>query len=550
MHPPTKQSATLAILLTLLAALAPLSQAQPGVHSAGTIRPVATGMAESLPSLAHGRSAPAAALPALPSAWTISAPDPDPNSGYEVAAYALDAATAIVVHKRFHDGGANNEYAPAELVALRTVDGGATWNETVLDGSAPERVRTVDGSLAVAGKGDDVYVVYHERDSGFFDSMRLLSAHSADRGLTWSLGTVVDGWAGDFAGLTVLDATTAVASYHGEGQSAGLWVAVTTDAGQSWQAQRVASGSGSGWYTSVGAADAAHLYVSHYDGASDRTDLNVASSSDGGQTWTAQTVAKQADHRSGLGSALASPAPQSAYVAFEDDGPAGPAVLLARTHDGALTWDTVAIEAGVGGIGWNLDLQALDADRLLVSYWAHDGQGQARVAASSDGGATWSLETVPESGDVAPYVDLAAADLASPFVAYQVFDQATGSHALRIAHRTATPPPPPPTPPAREVILRYAASLGALGSDTRTRLDVPLAHAYTGIQLTATCPASVGTVQFVAAANPAASLVSAACTLGRATASIPAGLPAGSYALAVAVAGSGEVAVEVTGVPA
>ncbi|MCA1810971.1 MAG: hypothetical protein LC623_03045, partial [Halobacteriales archaeon] len=92
--------------------------------------------------------------------------------------------------------------------------------------------------------------------------------------------------------------------------------------------------------------------------------------------------------------------------------------------------------------------------------------------------------------------------------------------------------------------------LGALGSDTRTRLDVPLARDHAGITVSVFCPASAGTVLFAAADDPGASLLSVSCTLGRATESFPAALPAGSYVLAIAVAGSGGFEVEVMGTPA
>ena len=491
-------------------------------------------------------SGPAPAAGPGPS-WSIVQADADPNSGYEVAAYALDASTAIVVHKRFHDVDPQAEYASGELVALRTTDAGATWNETVIDADSPERWNTLDYTISVDGAGDDVYVLYHERASGFFSDMRLLCAHSADRGATWTTSLVTDGFMGDYNALSVINGSTAVASWHGEGAADGAWAGVTTDGGQTWSSTNVAPGLGNGYYTAVAATGQGGLHAAYQNTAGEPNPVHVLASDDGGATWSDQGFSNPSAH-GGMGADLAALSSQDLLFGYEDLWN-GSRVDVSASHDGGATWTHQTLQEG-DMVGWNLDLEAVGSGQALLSYWWVEGSpgpetGHAQLASTSDGGATWSIETVPEPMYVNPYIDVAAADLDTPFVAYQVWDQATDARTLHIAHRSTPPPPPPPTP--RTAVL-VDVDLGTLGDHRHVDVAFSLNATFTGLDLTVHCPTSVGEVALVPVGDPLSSIV-VACALGDHETGLPTTLPEGDYILQADATGQGHFTVEITGFP-
>lgn len=505
-------------------------------------RALAPGLIEALPGSASTRSAAAADAG---DGWGVRALDAGPHAGYEVAAHAIDASTAIVLHKRLLDTDPGADYAPAELVALRTTDGGAIWTETVIDGDSPDATSVIDNAIAVDGAGDAVYALYYERASGYFSDMRLNLARSADRGATWTTSTVVVGYGGDYVGVDVLDEATAVASWHGESFDEGLWVATTVDSGLSWNRTRVASGFATGYYTSAAITGASGIHASYYDGS--QASVHLSSSQDAGASWTDQVVADPADRYPGIGADLADLSASTLLISYEDAASTSD-VVVAASQDGGSSWTFTTLQTD-DLVGWNTDVDAVGADGAVLSYWwgeaiAGPETGRARVGVTADAGSSWVVETVPEPMYVTPFLDAAAASLAAPMVAYQVWDPATEARALHVAWKGAAQPPPPAG--NATVLVRVEVDLGTLGDHRHIDVPVALGAEYGGLEVKTSCAQSAGEAVLLSALHPLRSAV-VACTFGRQTASLPEMVREGNHVLQVAAAGKGLFVVEITG---
>src|SRR6266508_6048095 len=322
-------------------------QAASGSSGSGARRAVATtagGVRLESPGGPVAGSAPASGTAARTSSISVTV-DRTQWAGYENAIYAPDSSTVFVAYKRFTVTPGPG-YIPAELRVARSPDGGATWSIQVVDTDAIEQADTLENSISIDGSTSDgrstIYVAYHRRSSGLFADMKLKVARSTDDGATWSIQTVADSSAGDYNGIRVLDASTAVISAHVAGTGEGVHVFATTNGGVSWTDSPVESGIGNGYYTSVGAASKASVLVAWYNSLyPDHTDLNAGRRA--GNSWQTMTVDGTPSDQdlTGLGASAWVGSAQSSWIAYEADTALGAFVRVARRGPGIPGWEIV-----------------------------------------------------------------------------------------------------------------------------------------------------------------------------------------------------------------
>jgi hypothetical protein len=358
-------------------------------------------------------------------------------TGYENAIYAPDENTVFVAFKRFTQDPGNPGYIPAELRVARSIDGGATWQIKVVDPEAIEQGDTIDNSVSIDGDfangRSTLYIAYHTRSSGLFADMKLKVAKSTDGGVTWTILTVADGYAGDHNGIRVLDASTVLVSAHTAGTEEGVHVFATLDGGLSWSDSPVEGGLGNGYYTGIGAAGLQSVLVSWYNSLyPDHTDLNAGRRTGAGSWQTTKVDGTQGD-LTGLGSSAWVGAGPTGWIAYEADTSQGSFVKVAKRSPGIPGWTIVPVQPGPS-VGVNTAVHSVGTLNVYVSYWyGGTGTGQAILASSSDAGATWTPLVIPDQRYAQVYLDSTAPTTAVQFESYQTTDQFGDNPALRVA---------------------------------------------------------------------------------------------------------------------
>ncbi|MAF65406.1 MAG: hypothetical protein CMJ84_07095 [Planctomycetes bacterium] len=214
--------------------------------------------------------------------------------------------------------------------------------------------------------------------------------HSADGGQNWNLqaaGNAVAVW------WSVIDMVSAQVGYVGGDFVFGFGSAAmkTVDGGQTWQPIQPHSG---GFlvtqWRDVCALDADHVwYLGEWVGLG--ASSGVARSTNGGASFSwhesATGIAPRAVHfvdaNTGWLACGEWPDPNTTMTEFKG--------LIARSDDGGATWvNQVQLPNGVDS--YFIDVQFLDAQ----NGWAvADGEPTGRIYRTTDGGASWSIHTLP-----------------------------------------------------------------------------------------------------------------------------------------------------------
>jgi photosystem II stability/assembly factor-like uncharacterized protein len=285
-------------------------------------------------------------------------------------AFSGSAATAV------GDGG----------LVERSTDGGATWQAATTDGATSD-LRGVAFNAAGVGVavGDSASVLRSTDGGASWSTVSISQGYLLDVAFVDASTVVATGWGGQVmrstdAGLTWQAVNTGSALYlfHVAFDRAGNGIAGdsngdsqtdilhTTDGGQTWAVVHVPGSIVAADYAPVATAATA---VAVGDGGS------VATSADGGVTWTSRTPGPQPVLR---GIAFASPAIGAAV---------GDAGTILRTVDGGDSW------AAVSGPSSTMSMNDIAFPTPQVAIAVGDGA----IWRSVDAGATWSA-VIPRGG--------------------------------------------------------------------------------------------------------------------------------------------------------
>jgi len=141
-------------------------------------------------------------------------------------------------------------------------------------------------------------------------------------------------------------------------------------------------------------SSAGTIYAAWMDYRGDATLANVyfARSTDGAQTWSANSRVNNTAYRTTTGPAIAASGPLTVHVAWRNDDLTGWTVYYNRSANGGLAWGTglqVMAVKGVAGAGY-LDLAA---DTVGNVYIVGNGASGIYLAHSPNGGSRWDTPT-------------------------------------------------------------------------------------------------------------------------------------------------------------
>lgn len=250
-----------------------------------------------------------------------------------------------------------------DAVAMRTVDGGRSWNAMAIP-TTVERLAGIhfvdaqlgwtvgdDGVVLATGDGGATWL---PQQSG--TSRDLAAVHFVDRNFGWACG----GWRGRQPYLVLR----------------------TTDGGATWQDASFGSGFSC---EDVFFVDANTGWVSGRDSS---LDAAIHRTDDGGRTWTRQTVPLPSGNTGVTAIRFADANTGWAATSSLYQSPRG---ALLHTIDGGATW-TVQTYTGKD---YNDALAVQDTQRVAVASFQLLGTASAEVLVTGDGGRSWQRHTPP-----------------------------------------------------------------------------------------------------------------------------------------------------------
>jgi photosystem II stability/assembly factor-like uncharacterized protein len=281
-------------------------------------------------------------------------------------------------------------WAVGESGLFHTTDGGASWTDV---GDAT--TAGTDGDKVVAVGASAAWVTAFDEQS----SLEGRVFRTLDAGASWQERTLSPADWG-FADIVALDASTAVVTGRTDQSVVVTWT--TTDGGVTWACPGATAGMSC---TGVSFPTPNDGWAVGYD----ETENGVLHTSDGGQTWTPQTLP-------GGWTEFAWFSPQD--VEFADTlhgwavgaGDLRPAA--AWTDDGGATWQAGSL-AMAPGYEFDADLYAVDFGDLTHG-WAVGYDGL--VVRTVDGGRTWAVKRGGDGLFTAAWTDVAAVGAARCWV--------------------------------------------------------------------------------------------------------------------------------------
>jgi photosystem II stability/assembly factor-like uncharacterized protein len=209
---------------------------------------------------------------------------------------------------------------------------------------------------------------------------------TTDGGKIWKSGVVPGALALDFRGLWALSGATAWLMSSGEGEKSRIYK--TTDAGATWNLQ-FTNPDPKGFWDAIAFWDVRHGIV-----AGDPVDgrMTVFTTSDGGQHWSRQQLPPITGEEGAFAASNSSLRLAGKAEAWLGTGGKGAARVL-HTKDGGKTWTAVATPLRNDGTAAGIFSLAFRDTKHGIAVggdYGKDKETQHNIAATSDGGLTWT----------------------------------------------------------------------------------------------------------------------------------------------------------------
>src|SRR3989344_4350138 len=287
--------------------------------------------------------------------WTTSTVDSTGTVGQEPSIYAPDSSTIYI---SYYDNTNTN------LKFAKSTDGGSNWSLATIDSTAAVGINSsID---AVAGA---IYIAYYDVTN--VSDRFVKYAKSTDAGANWTLGTIDNPTANLYdvkTSIDVLSATTAFVTYSEFNGSAKF--AQTVDGGTNWTLKAVSGVSGSMGGSSVVATDANTIFMEFDNGSNNTSDLKFATSTDTGVNWTVSNIDTATVSGGGYPKAIYAADARTLFVAYFDSNNSD--LEFAKTTNGGTSWTLQTIESSTAA-GKDLSMHGFGSDTLFITHYESTG---------------------------------------------------------------------------------------------------------------------------------------------------------------------------------
>jgi photosystem II stability/assembly factor-like uncharacterized protein len=280
----------------------------------------------------------------------------------------------------------------------RSTDGGKNWSVT----NTGNQCQPPNTSITAPDE-DHIYIAYT-----YNVYARILK--STDGGLSWSTYNIEQAPSGAPNGIISISYVSDNPDKLFTSYVYNLYYlryCKSTDGGLTWlTCGNVYNGSFSGHEKiTIAAPGSSRVYIGFVD--DDTSHVNFALSTDGGASWDIKTVSSNGYETSSM-FALDT---DNVFMSYENSS----ALVFAKSSNGGQTWPTKVTVENLGGLMYTLSsISALDINNIYISYI--NSSSNLRVAKSTDGGATWSIDTV--NGGLNEYTSLRALDSSNILVGF------------------------------------------------------------------------------------------------------------------------------------
>lgn len=296
-----------------------------------------------------------------------------------------------------------DENSPAQLLYLRSDDGGSVWSKPVRVGqnqAPPYDRQGMDPQIAASA--NRLVAVWTSRSpDSLYGRGPMATAISSDGGETWTPGPnpADDGLTGDHGMIDI--AADPAGHFHlvwldkRNGQK-GLEYARSTDGGAHWSKNlTLIPATCECCWNSIRIAPTGKMLVLYR--AKSPRDMNVIGTEDGGNHWSKPVEVGNFDWKidacphcgGGLAFVPGTNGALCHAIVWTGNSPDYHGVYVVDSSDGGKSWDA-AHEVGAPG-AWHPDLAVNAANQIFAVWDAYTSKGQSVFGArSNDGGKTWS----------------------------------------------------------------------------------------------------------------------------------------------------------------
>jgi hypothetical protein len=283
----------------------------------------------------------------------------------------------------------------AELMMNRSSDGGSTWQADPVRVDHRPSVSSNFGDYAAAAVGNAVYLVWTDDREGDRD---VYFNRSLDAGQTWlssdvRLDHAADGVQASSLAFAV-DGSRICAAWSDarDGTGFDVYLASSADGGQSWSASDALVSHGAGESAAVRlACSGTSVYAVWKDDRNGLPDIYANRSLDGGGAWLAVDRRLDTDVAGAAASIfpLIACSGSSVYVVWQDVR-SGTQVRFNRSLDAGNAWLASDVELGAAAPNAQEPALVCSGSKVYVA-WMDDRAGawQIRFNRSADGGVTW-----------------------------------------------------------------------------------------------------------------------------------------------------------------
>ncbi len=293
------------------------------------------------------------------------------------------AANGDTVHAVWDDQRDGN----FELFYKRSTNGGVSWGE---DTQLTNTVYSYDPCVAVSGSV--VHIVWQEERDGYYE---IYYKRSTNGGESWESDirlttNTSDSWNPSVA----ISGSVVRVVWEDERQgNSEIYYKVSTNGGETWNADtRLTTDPANSWNPSI-AVSGLDVHVTWYDdrNGSGNWEIYYKHSSDGGLSWGAETRLTNNSHVSRYPCIAVSGS--IVHLVWHDDRDGNYEAYYKRSTDGGLSWGADTRLTNAADISMYPNVAVSGSVVHLVWFDMRDGNYEIYYNRSTDGGINWEADT-------------------------------------------------------------------------------------------------------------------------------------------------------------